>query len=244
MNFQMVEELIHVFESIENNRQIRSVILRGAEHHFCSGGDVKDMAMARQAEAGDDGIDPLAKANRQFGRLIEIVNQCPQAVIAIAEGAVLGGGFGLVCVSDIAIAVEGVEFGLPETGLGIPPAQIAPFIVQRIGLTQARRLAVTGGRVQAREALQLGLIHNLVDNEDDLLTQVAVYQQYINRCAPEATAITKQLVLNHEQKPMSQLLDDASQAFALAARGDEGVEGMMAFIQKRLPHWAVEGNQQ
>ena len=79
--------------------------------------------------------------------------------MALLEGAVLGGGFGLACVSDIAIAVEGAQFGLPETGLGVIPAQIAPFVVQRIGMTQARRLALTAARFNGSEAERLGLVH-------------------------------------------------------------------------------------
>ncbi len=240
MNFKMVEELSHVFDYAEENKNIRSVILRGADGDFCAGGDVKDMAAARQSEAETGSEDPLAVANRKFGRLIERVNHSSVAVIAIAEGAVLGGGFGLVCVSDVAIALDGVAFGLPETGLGIPPAQIAPFIVQRIGFTQARRLAVTGGRINATEAASLGLVHFSVQTEDELLTHVYTLQKQINRCAPEATALTKKIMHDTTDLALEGLLDAAAKEFAIAARGEEGIEGMMAFVQKRDPSWVEE----
>ncbi|HCP21930.1 MAG TPA: enoyl-CoA hydratase, partial [Marinobacter hydrocarbonoclasticus] len=86
--------------------------------------------------------DPFYKLNRAFGQMIQQVNESSKVVIAITEGAVMGGGFGLACVSDLAIAGPTAKFGMPETTLGVIPAQIAPFVVERIGLTQARRLAL------------------------------------------------------------------------------------------------------
>ena len=145
MSFAMVRELIAVFAAIADDRETRAVILRGAGGNFCAGGDIKDMAGARGAEPGPDGKDPLAVTNRIFGAMLAQIEQAPQAVIAVLEGAVMGGGFGLCCVSDVAIASDDAKFRLPETSLGVPPAQIAPFIVRRVGLTHARRLAVTGG---------------------------------------------------------------------------------------------------
>src|SRR5690606_32924520 len=137
--------------AIHDDRTVRAVVLRGAEGHFCAGGDIKDMANAR-ASVGKTEADPFFTLNREFGRLITAVNQAPQTVIVVAEGAVLGGGFGLACVSDVAIAAASAKFGLPETGLGVIPAQIAPFVVTRIGLTQARRLALLGARFDGAEA--------------------------------------------------------------------------------------------
>ena len=169
------------------------------------------------------------------------LDSAPQAVIAVLEGAVMGGGFGLACVADVAIAVEGVSFKLPETSLGLPPAQIAPFIVRRIGLTQARRLAVTGGKIFAGEALALGLVHDIADDDAQLQDKLGDYLRQIERCAPGAIAATKKIVLAVGETPMATLLDAAADDFAACARGAEGVEGMMAFIQKRKPTWDVGG---
>jgi len=240
MSFAMVRELMAVFAAIADDRSLRAVILRGAGGSFCSGGDIKDMAAARGAEPGPDGKDPLATSNRLFGRMLEQIEAAPQAVIAVIEGAALGGGFGLCCVSDVAIASDDARFRLPETSLGVPPAQIAPFIVRRLGLTQARRLAVTGGSLDAAQALALALVHHVSPRTglDDLLARVL---QDIARCAPEAVATTKRLVLaaaGAHGSALSNLLDAAADDFAAAARGPESVEGMTAFIQKRSPQWA------
>ena len=240
MSFAMLHELMAVFTAIAGDRSLRAVILRGAGGTFCSGGDIKDMAAARGAEPGPDGKDPLAATNRMFGRMLELVEAAPQAVIAVIEGSALGGGFGLCCVSDVAIASDDARFRLPETGLGVPPAQIAPFIVRRLGLTQARRLAVTGGSLDAAQALALALVHH-VSPKTGLDDQLGRVLQDIARCAPEAVATTKRLVLaaaGAHGDALSTLLDAAADDFAAAARGPESVEGMTAFIQKRSPQWA------
>jgi isohexenylglutaconyl-CoA hydratase len=242
MSFAMVGELIDLFTAIADDRTLRAVILRGAAGNFCAGGDIKDMAAARSAEPGPDGKDPLAASNRLFGAMLARVEAAPQAVIAVLEGAVMGGGFGLCCVSDVAIADADAKFRLPETGLGIPPAQIAPFIVRRVGLTQARRLAVTGGSLDAAQALALGLVHH-VSSGTGLEDQLAQMLAEVARCAPEAVAVTKRLVFAAAGAHGDQLgavLDAAAEDFARAARGPESLEGMTAFIQKRRPNWADE----
>jgi isohexenylglutaconyl-CoA hydratase len=241
MSFAMVSELEAVFDAVRERRDVRIIVLRGAGGNFCAGGDVKDMANARTAAPGSDGRDPLALANLQFGKMLRKIDTAPQAVVAVLEGAVMGGGFGLACVADVAIAVEGVSFKLPETSLGLPPAQIAPFIVRRIGLTQARRLAVTGGKIFVGEALGLGLVHDIADDDAQLQDKLAYYLGQIERCAPGAIAATKKIVLAVGETPMDTLLDAAADDFAACARGAEGVEGMMAFIQKRKPTWDVGG---
>jgi len=259
MSLQMVQELMAVFKAINNKEpedtsSIRAVVLRGAEGHFCSGGDIKDMAGARQAAMSEAamseqedsaakkevGVDPFYSLNREFGRMITFANQIPQVLIVVLEGAVLGGGFGLACISDVALTSADAKFGLPETGLGIPPAQIAPFVVNRIGLTQARRLALLGVRFDGHEAKQLGIVHETHDSKqalDEALTRVL---KQVKRCAPEANRITKSLMLAVGHEPIESLLDGAAESFAKAVQGSEGQEGTMAFMQKRKPNWAGE----
>lgn len=240
MNLQLVGELLAAFEAVENDRTVRAIVLRGAGGHFCAGADIKDMSGARGKAVTAEGTiegDPVAQLNRQFGVLMSKANAMPQAVIAYIEGAVLGGGFGLSCVSDVAICHADAQFGLPETGLGIPPAQIAPFVVQRLGITQARRLGVTGGRFDGRYAHQLGLVHEVCSGHEEMDAWLAKTLKQIRRCAPGANADTKQLMLRVGTAPMEELLDRAAIEFAAAVRGEEGVEGMTAFIQKRQPSW-------
>lgn len=240
MSLLMVQELMAVFESIENDESVRAVVLRGAEGHFCAGGDIKDMANARMAAAQkqSESDDPYYNLNREFGRMITYANQIPQVLIVVTEGAVLGGGFGLACISDVALSASDAQFGLPETGLGIPPAQIAPFVVTRVGLTQARRLALLGARFNGDEAKALGIVHESHERGEALEEALARVLKQVKRCAPQANRTTKALILGVGKEPLEQLLDGAAQSFSKAVQGPEGQEGTMAFMQKRSPKWA------
>jgi isohexenylglutaconyl-CoA hydratase len=239
MSSGLLDDIVLLFEAIEDDRDIRAVVLRGAGGNFCAGGDIKDMAAARAAMAkAKPGEDPIADYNRRFGVMLRKVNRAPQASIAVCEGAVLGGGFGLACVADISFAHVEANFGLPETGLGLPPAQIAPFVVERIGLAQARRLAVCGARFQGEEARRLGIAHEVFRSEQELVNLLGNTVQQIKRCAPGANAVTKEIMLRVGRMDPDQVLDYGAQKFSEAVRGPEGAEGTAAFIEKRLPKWA------
>jgi isohexenylglutaconyl-CoA hydratase len=240
MNLNMVNAIQQVFATIYDDLSIRAVIIRGEGGTFCAGGDIKDMAALRVEASNIGNLQPYADFNRRFGAMLEQVETAPQTVVVILEGAVLGGGFGLVCVSDVAISRDNAQFGLPETGLGIIPAQIAPFVVKRIGLTQARRLALLGMRFEGPTALSVGLVHQIAHNELELEQELQETIQQIKRAAPQASRVTKALLHRTLNEPLNHLLDDAAQQFAQAVGGVEGQEGTMAFIQKRLPNWADE----
>ncbi len=237
MSLEMVNELGEVFTELESNLSIRAVILRGADGHFCAGGDIKDMAAARAAAAKSDN-DPYFDLNKQFGQLIVQMNQMPQVMITVLEGAVLGGGFGLACVSDVAIASSTAKFGLPETSLGIPPAQIAPFVVKRIGLTQARRLALLGARFGGEESVRLGISHYYAEDDAAIDRLLAETLESVKKCAPQANAITKQLILKAADNAAEDLVEDAAKAFSASVQGSEGIAGTMAFIQKKPAPWS------
>jgi isohexenylglutaconyl-CoA hydratase len=231
MSLQMVNELQAVLADVAIDTQLRALVISGAGGHFSAGGDVKDMSGAADKSA-------LVELNRAFGTLLQQVEALPQVVIVVLQGSVLGGGFGLACVSDIAIADHQAQFGLPETSLGLLPAQIAPFVVKRIGLTQARRLALTAARLDGVEAERLGLVHFVEHDPQALAERLDEVLGQVLRCAPGANARTKALLLASVEQPLGPLLDQAAEWFAEAATGEEGVEGTQAFVQKRKPRWA------
>lgn len=250
MSVQMVAELRQVLAAAESTAgqpdAVRVLVLRGAGGHFCAGGDLKDMAAARmralQASkadlAADPAVDPMAQVNAEFGALCVAYAQTPLAVVVVLEGTVMGGGLGLACVADVAIASDTASFRLPETALGVVPAQIAPFLVERLGYSQAKRLAVTGGRLDAAAALRIGLVHALADTAD-LSTALDQVLTDILACAPGALAATKALMAQARWSEPHTLVAQAAVLFSRAAQGPEGGEGMSAFIQKRKPHWAL-----
>lgn len=239
MNEQVLDDLIAIFTCLAGRDDLRAVVIRGVDGNFCAGGDIKDFARIRQQPVVP-GTDPIAVFNRRFGEMLELVNAAPQATIAVAEGAVLGGGFGLACVADVTIAHKDASFGMPETGLGIPPAQIAPFVVERIGLSQARRLGVCGARFDGIEAVRLGLAHFAEADDAAIEIRLAATLKQILRCAPRAIANTKRIMLAVGKKSLAEVLDDAAACFSRALSGEEAAEGTRAFIEKRLPAWATE----
>ncbi len=238
MSLQMVEELRQALASAERER-IRAIVLRGQGGHFCAGGDVQDMMTARQA-AATAGSAPYIAMNRSFGHLLQEAQASSAVLIVVLEGAVLGGGMGLVAVSDVALAQQDAQFGLPETRLGLLPAQIAPFLRARIGASATRRLALLGLRFDAAQALQLGLVHSVHADTASLQSALTQTLADVQRCAPGANRQTKRL-LQAMDSDLSPYLDQAAEFFAAAVQSEEGQEGGMAFMQKRLPHWAQEG---
>ena len=247
MSLQMVAELRQVVQMAEStagqSTAVRVLVLRGAGGHFCAGADLKDMAAARmramQTPAGEAADpDPIAQVNAEFGALCVAYAQTPLAVVAVLEGTVMGGGFGLACVADVAIACDTASFRLPETSLGLVPAQIAPFLVERLGYSQAKRLAVTGGRLDAAAALRVGLVHSTVDSAA-LQAELDTVLADILACAPGALAATKALMAQARHTAPHGLVAQAAAVFSQAAQGPEGLEGMTAFIQKRKPNWAL-----
>jgi isohexenylglutaconyl-CoA hydratase len=231
MSQQMVAELIDAFTTLRDDRSIRAVILSGAGNTFCAGGDLKEM----QAEIMNRGTG--ASRMEKFDEMLHAVNRAPQVVIAKVEGVALGGGFGLVCVADIAIASTTASFGLPEVRLGIIPALISPYVISRIGMNNARRLMLTGARFSGQDALTYGVV-NMAVAPDELDYHVQSLLSDIRECSPEAIATCKALIFEVTTKPISETIAYRANLLDELRASESGQEGMMAFIQKRKPTWA------
>lgn len=247
MSLHMVAELRSALAALEAAGNVRVLVLRGAGGHFCAGADLQDMAAARMRamqnppEPSEAGVvlDAVAHANAQFGALCVAYATTPLALVVVLEGSVMGGGLGLACVADVALACESAAFRLPETALGLVPAQIAPFLVERLGYSQAKRLAVTGGRLNAANALAIGLVH-AVHAPEQIDAALAAVLTDIQACAPGAVAATKALMAKARLSEPANLVQEAARIFSRAAQGPEGLEGTTAFLQKRKPSWASQ----
>jgi isohexenylglutaconyl-CoA hydratase len=235
----MVRELAAVAALLENDRETSAVVMRGANHTFCAGGDIKGFMESFKSpppRAGEK--DPVALGNREFGTFMTRFEALPQTIVMVVEGAAFGGGLGLLCAGDVVLATADAKFALSETGLGIPPAQIAPFVAARIGIARTRRLALTGVRVEGREAERIGLVDQACADSATLEVTLAHVLAGISRCAPGANAAIKRLLLASRTSPREELLDRSADAFAACLRGPEGQEGVTAFLEKRKPKWA------
>ena len=235
---EMVDELHAVLDAARDLPGLRTLILRGKDGIFCAGADIKGFKSG--AQGGEPDPAEVARGNRLFGDLMIKLNEQPQAVVMLVEGAAIGGGLGLACIGDVTIVTRDARFRLSETSLGIPPAQIAPFVAERVGLTQARRLMLTGARFRGEEAVQYGIGHILAEDAADMEAKCAEVLEQIALCAPGANAVTKAIVFEATRRPRSEALDFAARGFAACMLSEEGREGVAAFVEKRKPAWAQE----
>lgn len=241
LNPTLIGELRTVFQNLRSRQDVKAVILRGAGGTFCAGADLKNMEQSFADKPPRPGEkDPIALNNREYGTFLEMVNTTPQVVVAAVEGYAIAGGFGLLCVSDVAICTEDASFAMSETAIGIVPAQIAPFVAARIGVPQTRHLALTAARFKGPEAYRLGIVHHLVKDSAALDARLDQVLKQIDRCAPFANAATKAVVMKVGAAPLSAVLDFAADKFAEARRSPEAAEGLRAFAEKRPPKWAIE----
>lgn len=234
----MAGELKATLDAIRDDRTVRGVTLRGKGAMFCAGGDIKAF-MAGLSGGADH--DDVAAMNKSGGALFHQVNEAPQVVVAVVEGAAIGGGMGLVCCADVVIAASDAKFSLTETQLGIPPAQIAPHVIRRVGLTTARRLMLTGARFDGAYGKTIGLVDDVAQGPDELAALENETRKGVMRCAPGANAVTKELVLTAGRLDKVAMTERAGAAFADCLLSEEGREGVSAFVQKRKPTWAVQG---
>jgi len=234
----MVRDLTAVADLLAADPDIRAAVIRGANGTFCSGGDIngfKEMFETPAPQPGEK--DGIATHNRRFGAIMSRFEALPQTIVMVVEGAAYGGKLGLMCGGDVVLALADAKFSISETTLGVPPAQIAPFVAQRIGVARTRRLSLTAHRFDGREAESMGLVDRAYGDTAALEAGLSEVLAGIARCAPGGNAVTKRLILASRSLPREELLDQSADAFAACLRGDEGREGVTAFREKRKAKW-------
>ena len=232
----MLADLGAVLAVTRDDRTLRALILQGCGGMFCAGGNLKGAFGEAAPAAG--ARDPVHEENQRGGRLFHDLNRHPMAVIALVDGPAMGGGLGLACCADIVITTPRARFALSETSLGLTPAQIAPFVINRIGLATARRLALTGARFDGAVAAAIGLSDHHCDSAEHAAATVQGLLVDIGRCGPHANAVTKALLFDVAAINRDDLIQRAADAFTVCLRSEEGREGIAAFVDKRRPIWA------
>jgi methylglutaconyl-CoA hydratase len=194
----------------------------------------------RRAAAASEAAN-LADAER-FAAMLQAVAACPKPTLARIQGLALGGGVGLACACDIAVASSEAKFAVSEARLGILPAVIGPYLINAVGLRQARRLALTAGRFGAAEALQMGLLHDVV--APDLLDQTV--EQWVGELlasGPQAQREIKHLFAQLAVGPVSaEVRALTAQTIARVRGGPEAREGFAAFVDKRPAAWIPQSS--
>ena len=231
---QMIGELDAAFAALAANRDVRVVVLSAQGKHFSAGADLHWMQRASQASEADN----LADA-RCFAAMLARLAQMPQPTLARVQGAALGGGVGLVCACDLAIASEDARFALSEARLGILPAVIGPYLVNAVGLRQAKALALMAERIDAQRALAIGLVQQVVP-APDLDAAVDVALQALLQGSPQAQSAIKDFFGQLSVGPVGEAARELSaQTISRARTTDDAREGFAAFLHKRPPRWAV-----
>jgi isohexenylglutaconyl-CoA hydratase len=231
----VTDDLVTVLQALPAQADIRFVILRGKGGVFCAGGDLK---MFKSVFQGGATREDIVGFNADFGRLMKAVHAIPQLMLVLIEGAAMAGGLGLSCLADVVITTADARFALTEVTLGIPPAQITPVVIGRIGASEARRLLLTAARFDGREAGRLGFAHFVVEDAAGLDVKAAEILQQAGRGAPGAIARTKEIINASSQLEGDELVQFAAQRFADCMLSDEAREGLAAFAEKRSPIWA------
>jgi isohexenylglutaconyl-CoA hydratase len=235
LSVEMIESIDHALEGAPHD--LAALVIQGANGVFSAGADLKSLAEALAKPLACGETDALQTLNAAGGRFFARFAALPFMTIAVVDGAAVGGGMGLAAASDVVIATPRARFALTETSLGIPPAQIAPYLAHRLGEHVARRLAMTGARIEGREAETLGLADFYCGSDAERDAKLEALLQSVEHCASCANAETKRLFSLTRSTTPEAYIDAAAKSFAEALRGPEGREGIAAFLAKRAPTW-------
>lgn len=229
---KVIAELISAFGAIATNDQVKVMILAATGKSFCAGADLnwmKKMASYSYEENKQD-ADQLAT-------LFSALYNLKKPTIARIQGAVYGGGVGLVACCDIAVGSKLSKFCLSEVKLGLVPATISPYVIEAIGPRLAKRYFMTAEVFSARRARRIGLLSEVVSEEELDKSVESIVAPLLNN-GPESVAIAKQLVNDISYAPIDQtLIEQTSHLIASVRVSKEGQEGLTAFLEKRTPNW-------
>ena len=228
----MIAELDAAFATLADDASVRVIVLAGDGKHFSAGADLQWMQRASEASQARNLQDA-----RRFAAMLSRIESCPKPTIARVQGAALGGGVGLVCACDIAIAADNASFAVSEAKFGILPAVIGPYVTNAVGKCQARRLALTASRIGAAQALAIGLVQQVVPlNELDAAVDAMVND--LQAGGPQAQREIKQLFAQLQVGPITPEVRELTAQTISRVRGTlEAKEGFAAFLAKRPPSW-------
>ncbi len=228
----MIAELDAAFAQLADDDGVRVIVLAGEGRHFSAGADLQWMQRASAASREWNLEDA-----RRFAAMLARIESCPKPTVARVQGAALGGGVGLVCACDIAVAADGATFSVSEAKFGILPAVIGPHVVNAVGRRQARRLALTTARIGAAEAMAIGLVQRVVAAEAlDVAVDATVAELLAG--GPNAQREIKQLFAQLEVGPVTEDVRElTAQTISRVRSTDEAREGFAAFLGKRRANW-------
>lgn len=228
----MIRELTEAFSALSSRTDISVVVLRGEGKSFCSGADLGYM----KSMAGFS-LEQNEKDSQDLFGMFWALRSCPHPIVGRLHGHVMGGATALAALCDIAGAVDGTQFCFSEVRLGLAPAVISPFILEKMAASQARRYMLTAEVFGVDEALQAGLIHHKGDDASVDVFVASVVKTLVNN-GPEAVRATKGLIRSMgETSDWSKRREITTRVIAERRVSAEGQEGLRGFLEKRAPSW-------
>jgi methylglutaconyl-CoA hydratase len=227
----MIEELMASLNAAEADSAVRVVILTGAGRAFCSGMDLETL----QAIAGKTTEQNLADS-RQMARMFHRLYSFPKPLITAVNGAAVAGGCGIATFSDITLAVPEAKFGYTEVRIGFIPALVSVLVRRQMGEKRARELLLTGAIIDAAEAFRLGMVTEIVP-ADNLLQRAHEVAAKFLEASPTSLRRTKRLLLQYNDKEVTQEIELAVQENAAIRATEDFREGLASFLEKRQPKW-------
>lgn len=238
----LIVKIIEALNTVEADDAVRVVVLTSNGKHFSAGADLnwmKRMAVLTEQENRDDAV--------VLAGLMHKLNSLNKPTIALVNGAAYGGAVGLVACCDMAIATQRSRFCLSEVKIGLSPAVISPFVVSAMGERAARRYFLTAEAFDANKAEQLGLLHDVVEDEAALKEHGNQLINTLLQNSPQAMGKTKKLIKHVSRGDINNDMRDYTVNLIASIRvSDEGQEGLGSFLEKRKPNWintsATQGN--
>ncbi len=227
----MIAELSRVFDAVDADDSIRVLALTGAGEVFCAGADLNWMKRVA-AYSYEENLEDA----RVFAKMLEKLYRLGKPTIAAVNGPCMGGGVGLVCACDVAIACPRSVFALREVLLGIAPATIAPYVLRKIGERWAHDYFLTGRKFNGERALEIGMVDDVV-SRGALPEEIEHWANRFLRTGPNALRVTKELIGRVAWAPLEDVQGEMAETIARLRCSDEGQEGFAAFFEKRPPAW-------
>jgi methylglutaconyl-CoA hydratase len=234
LNDVFMHDLTTAYRELADNGDVRVVVLRGTGRSFCAGADINWMK-----RMVDYSIDENIKDANILVHMLRAIRECPKPTIARVHGAAFGAGVGLAAACDMTIALRPAIFCLSEVKLGIVPAVISPYVLEKIGSTHARRYALTAERFDGEEARRIGLASEVVDDEAAMDAWIAGIIEHIRGNGPNAVAACKQIMGEIQPFQWEKAAKMTTERLAEIRVSPEGQEGLKSFLEKRKPSWAA-----
>lgn len=232
-NPQMIEALTSTFKNLGSNKSLRAVVLKGAGSVFCAGADLNWM----QSMVAFDFSQNQADAKILHEMFATLAN-CPWPLIGQAHGAAFGGALGLLSVCDYVVAESKTQFCFSEVKLGIAPAVISPFVLQKCSSSKVRPYLLNGVVMSAETAMRIGLVDQICAGEGNLQAEVDKFAQSFIQVGPKAVQATKKLLKQLPDLDFAQQRELTTQIIAELRVSPEGQEGLKSFLEKRKPSWS------